>query len=399
MPHHESRALWGWSLFFCVGFLFLGMLESFRSTFMPAISEAFSLGESELSGLIVISAAASILLQLSAGIWSERVDPPRLFLIAFTILTVMLAISVSIDRYLKIVIFYFVIQIGITLYLLVSNTLIPTLGARSNRLLTFSHGFYGLGATLSPIFAEWLLDYTKSWQMSYKVLAYPSLTLCLFVIYLSSPKRTIIPTDAISLDATRPSLRQLTAQPLVWWFALLFGAGITAEVATASWLVYYLCSTAQLSQAGAALYLSGFYALFTVARFAGGLILTVGRERRILHRSLISTAVVLMAVVASPQLSAPLLMLSGLTVALIFPMMLLIFNQSFLSHHAYILGVVISGALLVFMGINALVGVWSELFSIRSSYLLMVGCALIALGCSAMIRRISTPADAALHKL
>ena len=179
----------------------------------------------------------------------------------------------------------------------------------------------------------------------------------------------------------------------------MIGAGITAEVATASWLVYYLCSTAHLSQAGAALYLSGFYALFTVARFAGGLILTVGRERSILHRSLISTAVVLMAVVASPQLSAPLLMLSGLTVALVFPMMLLIFNQSFSSHHAYILGVVISGALLVFMGINALVGVWSELFSIRTSYLLMVGCALIALGCSAMIRRISIPADTALHKL
>lgn len=406
MPTHEPSARRGWSLFFCIGFLFLGVLNNFRSTFMPVISEAFSLGESQLSGLIVMGAVASILLQLSAGVWSERISPARLYLIAFIILTGALALSASMDGYPKLLAFYFVIQVGVTLYLLVSNTLIPTLGAGSDQLLTYSHGFYGLGATLSPLIAERLLEQMGSWQMSYQTLAYPSLALCLFIIYLGTPNRalfmksdittdtttdttTVVMTDA-SVDSTRPSLRQLIKRPLIWWFALLFGAGMTAEVATASWLVYYLCSTTQMPQAEAAIYLSGFYALFTLGRFMGGLILPAGGERRALHYALICSSVVLMLVVAFPKWSAPLLTLSGLTVALIFPMMLLIFNQSFSRHQASTLGVIISGALLVFMGINALVGLWGELFSIRTSYVLMMICAWIAIGCNVMIRRINT---------
>ena len=360
---------------------------------MPAISEAFALGESQLSGLIVISAVASILLQVSAGIWSDRVSPPRLYLIAFMISTGILAISASIDGYFKLLVFYFVIQLGITLYLLVSNTLIPTLGHRSGQLLTFSHGFYGLGATLSPLIAEWLLNYTGSWQMSYQALAYPSLIMCLLIIYLSSTARSLPPPDRSLTPSNRPSIRQLVAQPMVWWFALLFGTGITTEVATANWLVYYLCSTTHVSQAEAALYLSGFYALFTLGRFAGSFIFPVGGEHRTLHKALISASLILSLVVAFPQFSALLLMLSGLAVALVFPMMLIMFNQSFARHHTYILGIVISGALLIFMGVNALVGVWSEFFSIRTAYLFMVGCALTALGCSVMVRRIKTSTD------
>ena len=375
-----------WSVFFCVGFLFLGVLESFRATFMPTISEMFALGESELSGLIVISAVASILLQLSAGVWGDRISPARLCLIAFTISTVILTASATVDGYITLLAFYFVIQLGITLYLLVSNTLIPTLGPRSGQLLTFSHGFYGLGATLSPIIAEWLLRYTGSWQASYQALVYPSVIMCLFALYLSSPTRTITPTEASLSTTPRPLLRQLVSEPLVWWFALLFGTGITTEVATAQWLVYYLCSTVQLSQAEAAIYLSGFYGLFTLGRFVGGATLPIGQESRALRDALVSASLILSLVVISPTFSAPLLMLSGLAVALIFPMMLLMFNQTFSHHQTYILGVVISGALIIFMGINTLVGVWSELFSIRTAYLLMVGCALTSLGCRAKVQ-------------
>ena len=388
MPTPRSQALWAWRIFFCVGFLFLGVLESFRATFMPAISEALSLSESQLSGLIMVSAVASIILQISAGVWSDRLRPPRLYLIAFMISTGILALSTQINDYPKLLLFYFVIQLGVTLYLLVSNTLIPTLGVRSGRLLTISHGFYGLGAALSPIIAERLLTYTGSWQRSYQLLVYPSLALCLLIIYLSAPTRAITPEETSPLSEARPSLRQLIARPLVWWFAILFGAGITTEVATASWLVYYLCATTQVAQAKAAVYLSGFYVLFTLSRFVAGFILPVGGERRTLHGALISASIILILVVIYPQLSASLLMLSGLALALVFPMMLMMFNESFTQHQTYILGVVISGALLIFMIVNALVVVWSELFSMRTAYLLMVGCALIALGCSVMIKRI-----------
>ena len=382
----KPYALSVWTLFLCLGFLFLGIVENFRTTFMPLMSSELALSETQLSGLIVMSAIASIILQVSAGYWSEKISTPRLYIITFAILAAILFISTLITNYVRLLTFYFIIQLGVTLYLLVSNSLIPTLGARSTQLLTFSHGCYGLGAACSPLIAEKLLDLTGNWQMSYQVIAYPGIFMCLFILYLSRPRLSLsMPTH--SQTHIKPSLPQLLSKPLVWWFILLFGTGITTEVATANWFVYYLCSTENLSQGDAAGYLSIFYILFTCGRFIGSFTLVAGSEASVLRKTLLLTTALIICTVGFPQWSSIFLTLSGITVALIFPMMLMILNQSFSAHHTYILGVVVSGALMIFIGVNALIGVWSEFLSVRTSYCLMAGCGCIAFGSSMVISR------------
>jgi hypothetical protein len=57
----------------------------------------------------------------------------------------------------------------------------------------------------------------------------------------------------------------------------------------------------------------------------------------------------------------------------------MVLNQRYQAHRAHILGVVISGALLIFMLMNALIGAFCEHISVRYSYLVMAACVGLAL--------------------
>lgn len=385
----KEHKITGWLIFFSSCFLFLGITENLRSVFMPLIQRDLSLSEVQLSGLIVIGGLASILFQLSAGRLSGRLGTERVYQVALCFLIVALILARAPDRYHWVLLFFFILQAGITLYSIMSNSVIPTLGASAGRILTFCHGCYGLGAMLSPLVAERLLKISEAsgggWRESYQLLIYPAVALWALVIGLEITRRPL-PRAEVSCEPP-PRLITLLSTRGIWIFALLFGAGITAEVATSNWLVYYLCATQEMPRASAGIYLSTFYALFTLGRFIGSFTLKVGAESKILTVALISSCLMLTLGLLFPHLCGVFFALSGLSFALTFPMMLMSFNQACSTHQAHVLGVVISGALLVFISVNTLIGVWCSQVSVKSSYSLMIGCSLIALASHLTIER------------
>ena len=369
------KAQRGWVLFFWSFFFTLGVAENLRSALLPLIKKDLMLNDQELSGLLMIGALASVLFQLFGGKLIDRLGQGLLY--HFALLSCLLSLWSApwVGSLVGGLSFFFTLHMGFTLYSLLTNSIIPTMGAKAGQLLTLSHGCYGLGAALSPLIAERLLSATGGWQGSYKALTIPFLLLWIILIILSSPQRRLPPISG----GDRPRLRSLFKDRKLWLFSGLFGCAITAEVATSSWLVRYLSEVSELTRGEAGYFMTGFYTLFTLTRFIASSLPAKLGEHRTLWLCLNASGISLSLALLSPHIAPYLMALSGLFFALIFPSMVMVLNQCYQEHRAHILGVVISGALLIFMLTNALIGAFCEHISVRYSYLVMILCVCLAL--------------------
>lgn len=375
-----------WVLFFWCFFLILGITENLRSALLPLIKEDLQLSDQNLSGLLMIGALASVFFQMFGGKLIDRMGQQALYHFALFACVASLACSSMVHQLGSALVFFFCLHMGFTLYSLLTNSLIPSMGEHAGRLLTLSHGCYGLGAALSAQVAELLLTSTGKWQNAYQALLIPYAILWAMLIYLSQPQRQLT-----SLQSTnKPKFKTLINKPELWLFAGLFGCAISAEVASSSWLVRYLSEVSKLSRTEAGYFLTAFYALFTLTRFgASSLPIRLGVHRTMTW-GLGGAGICLSIALCVPYTAGYYLALSGLFFALVFPCMVLTLSQRFSEHRAHILGLVISGALGVFMLINALIGIFCEQISVRYSYLIMIFCVSLALFFKRVLTRFSS---------
>jgi len=364
-----------WLFFFWSFFLILGVTENLRSALLPLIKVDLSLSDQGLSGLLMIGALASVVFQLLGGRLIDRLGQQTLYHVALLACVVSLSLAPTVSGLSSGLLFFFSLHMGFTLYSLLTNSLIPTMGAQASKLLTLSHGCYGLGAALSSLVAERLLSWTGGWQGTYQALAVPYLLLWLLLSYLSPAHRQL---PSLKTEES-PRLATLLKRPELWLFSGLFGFVITAEVASSSWLVRYLSEVAELSRAEAGYFLTGFYALFTLTRFVASSLPARLGERRVMKWGLSGAGLCITLAMLEPSLSGYPLALSGAFFALVFPSVLMSLSLRYPEHRAHVLGLVISGALGVFMLMNALIGAFCEHISVRFSYLIMLSCVGLAL--------------------
>jgi len=324
--------------------------------------------------------AGSVLFQLFSGPLLARHGHLRLYHASCLLCVAALLTAPALGAYAAWLAFFLALHSGFTLFSLTTNTLIPRLGARAAVLLNVTHGCYGLGAMLSPLAAERLLASAPDWRGAYAALAagFALLWLALAALSLGG-----VPDAARRPEAAEPrvALRALAADPQVRRFALLFGAAISAEVATSSWLVQHLHDVARVDRAAGARLLSAFFALFTLGRLAGGPLVRRLGDLRALRLALSAAALCLTCVALSPARFLAALPLSGLCFSIVFPTLVLTLNASFARHQAHVLGVVASAAFTLFLLFNGLIGLVNDHVSPRYPYALIVGALAVALWC------------------
>ena len=118
----------GWLIFFSSCFLFIGISENIRTTTLPLMKRDLSLSDLELSGIMVIGGIASILSQLFAGKLTDRVGFTRVYQGSILCLIIAISLTYDVGYYIELLGFFFVFQVGITLYMMTSNVIIPALG-------------------------------------------------------------------------------------------------------------------------------------------------------------------------------------------------------------------------------------------------------------------------------
>ena len=150
--------------------------------------------------------------------------------------------------------------------------------ANANELLGFLHGFYGLGATLSPLVATTLITKAaRQWHQFYLYIMIPlsalELAACLasFWTDTGSAFRTTSTTPR-PVDRTSGLMRAALRKRITWVCALFLFLYVGIEVALGGWIVTFMIRERDGGSFASGMVSTGFWLGITVGRVILGFV-------------------------------------------------------------------------------------------------------------------------------
>jgi fucose permease len=205
--------------------------------------------------------------------------------------------------------------------------------SRSALMMILLHFFFGVGAVCGPRFAGFLVNTAGlSWQAVYPLALIP--VFAMLALSLAAPfpgmmkaenRNAAGPASPLSSEEAPDQIPFLKAlkEPLVWIFGLVMGLISSIEACSTSWSGLYLQDVFGIDPASG-LFVSAFFALYTLSRFFGGFLAEKAGYVRI---SAVCCLAVPLVLAASFLLGKPgifLLPVTGLFIAPVYPTMLAI---------------------------------------------------------------------------
>ena len=134
----------------------------------------------------------------------------------------------------------------------------------STRAMGLLHGFFGIGAVLGPPLAAGIVAVGATWRLVYIVIGGLQLLLAGVVWWRRNDFDVDVPVAEVSPDRAAPGSVQLGLM-MAWFFVV---TGI--ETTVGAWGYSLLVDERGLAAVSGAAWMAGFWALFTVGRFAMG---------------------------------------------------------------------------------------------------------------------------------
>ncbi len=255
----------------------------------------------------------------------------------------------------------FIVGLGLGAFELGPNATIVNIYKEQKGLyLNLMAVMHGLGSTIAPLFAGWLLNQNVSWRTIYRWDLLLIVTFILFSIFLRFPK----PQEKSALDfksITRTAFKD--QMPLYYLIIMLY---VAVEIGLASWLVVYLQDIQNLSVAFSNQMLAVFFAMIMLGRLLGGFFVQrFGYLRSILLASFISVISLAIGIFTDLYIFLP---LTGLFFSIMFPTITAAVSDT---HHENVNTLL--GVLFTFAGLGGTFGPWvmawgSELFGLRIGF-------------------------------
>ncbi len=190
----------------------------------------------------------------------------------------------------------------------------------SPRVLTWMHGFYGVGATAGPLLMTALLAGGRPWQLGYLLVGAGQLALAL-CFALTRGRWTADATAEAHAVRSTVGLRATLALPKVWLSIALFVLYTGFEVSAGQWAYTLFTLGRGVDPATAGQWVALYWAGLTLGRFVAGAVAGRLSPRTLLWLgSLAATAgALLFGLVAAPWANASAMVLMGFALAPIFP--------------------------------------------------------------------------------
>lgn len=191
----------------------------------------------------------------------------------------------------------------------------------SSRHMSWIHGFWGVGASVSPYIMGFAMSGQGGWPMGYRIIGIIQIVLsCLLFLSLPLWKRD---TDTAEETPARAlSIRQALAIPGVPYSLITYFSFCALETAAGLWVCTYLVDVRGIDPETAAQFAALFYIGETAARFLNGLVADrFGNKAMIRVGSLLSLVGVLLILIPTAVDAIPLtgLMITGFGLAPIAP--------------------------------------------------------------------------------
>ncbi len=240
-------------------------------------------------------------------------------------------------------------------------------------MMNLTHLFYGLGSSIGPKYAGWMIKNGISWNYTYFYSVIPGVAVFIYLCMVSFPQSVNgdsegkIPAGAAISDVK------------VWLFVGLLGFCEVIELGTGNWLVNFLQKEWGMNVDKSSFYLSLFFITFTLGRLFGGYIAEkLGYIRIIFIFTVVSLALQLSGLVLGRSF-AFLFSFTGFFISIMFPTVMAIIMKEFKEGMGTKMGIIITASGSVNMISNWLIGKTNDLLGVTAGFssLLLYGSLII----------------------
>lgn len=303
-----------------LGFVMLGMPEALLGIAWPSIQDDFGLPAPSIGAFLLAGTGGFTLSSFISGRVIQRFGIRRVLVTAYIIIG-LAALSVRIaPSWEFIVALGFCsgfgggfIDTGVNVYVASYN---------NPRLMNWLHGFFGLGATISPLIMTAIIDSGVAWRWGYAIVG--GLSLIVGLIFALSPwRRVAIPEDDDTPKETVP-LSTTLRLPLAWLGIMTFVLYAGLEVSAGQWSFSLFTEGRAIAPGTAGIWVSLYWGTFTLGRFLFGFISDrFDIDRQILLAMIFAgVGSALVWLNPSPAVSFAGLALIGFALAPIFPLLI-----------------------------------------------------------------------------
>lgn len=364
-----------WIPVLCFGVLMLGLgsSDSLRGIFSPVFQEHYSVGGKGLSMMVVISYVGNLLFLSVGGKMMDTFDRKKVAMGMLGIWMAAVLLNVLTDSYPMILLSMFLALGASTMLNTTVNLLTPMVCAGyAGMMVNIFFFIQGIGTSGSQFLLGRFAFSYDGWKMINGVLfAVGLVSLGLFAMVNLKPEK----------EKTKPKTSQkkkpqdMPGASIFWLLVLMMGFYFIGEHGIMNWMLTYCMNALQMPSHTASAYLSIFWGGMTVGRLVFAPVVQKLGVRKSLKYFGGAGTVLFVTGVLSGSKGVILLSSSGLLISILYPTMVLFFQQIYpVSVVATKTGAIISAATIADIVFNAGFGALSDSMGIQISFLILPVC-------------------------
>ena len=359
-----------WIPVLCFGVLMLGLgsSDSLRGIFSPVFQEHYSVGGKGLSMMVVISYVGNLLFLSVGGKMMDTFDRKKVAMGMLGIWMAAVLLNVLTDSYPMILLSMFLALGASTMLNTTVNLLTPMVYA--GMMVNIFFFIQGIGTSGSQFLLGRFAFSYDGWKMINGVLfAVGLVSLVLFAMVNLKPEKIKPKT----IQKKKP--QDMPGASIFWLLVLMMGFYFIGEHGIMNWMLTYCMNALQMPSHTASTYLSIFWGGMTVGRLVFAPVVQKLGVRKSLKYFGGAGTVLFVTGVLSGSKGVILLSSSGLLISILYPTMVLFFQQIYpVSVVATKTGAIISAATIADIVFNAGFGALSDSMGIQISFLILPVC-------------------------
>lgn len=367
-----------WIPVLCFGVLMLGLgsSDSLRGIFSPVFQEHYSVGGKGLSMMVVISYVGNLLFLSVGGKMMDTFDRKKVAMGMLGIWMAAVLLNVLTDSYPMILLSMFLALGASTMLNTTVNLLTPMVCAGyAGMMVNIFFFIQGIGTSGSQFLLGRFAFSYDGWKMINGVLfAVGLVSLVLFAMVNLKPEK--IKSEKIKPKTIQKKKPQdMPGASIFWLLVLMMGFYFIGEHGIMNWMLTYCMNALQMPSHTASTYLSIFWGGMTVGRLVFAPVVQKLGVRKSLKYFGGAGTVLFVTGVLSGSKGVILLSSSGLLISILYPTMVLFFQQIYpVSVVATKTGAIISAATIADIVFNAGFGALSDSMGIQISFLILPVC-------------------------
>lgn len=350
-------------VFIFIMMILIATAENVRGVFIPLFKKDFSVNDTEIGLMLTVSSLGYIIFTYIGGILCQKIGQKKVFIAGFIFIIMSLLGLWTSYSYFMLLLSMFIMNIGLSLVSIATNTIIPLLFISFQAvLMNLTHFCYGLGSTIAQRVSGILIFNGFGWRNIYLTEAFIFILLFLFLIPMKMPNTNIAKGTAGGAKG------HIFKNKLIYFYMLGLGFYVFAEVGTGNWFVNFMEKSFSYDKSKSSFYLALFFGIFTFGRLIGGFIAERAGYLRTVVISLGAAIVLFITGMNFGEQGMIIISISGLFFAVAFPTIVLSASKVFKENGAYATGIIVTASSTTNMVLNMLMGYLNDAIGVSRAF-------------------------------